>query len=121
MLKATGRTASGRPLLILGLAGENMARLMAGEPILIHAHAISRNMPEMTVVVLGGKTEDAIRNDVQQHLVGKLVDQLDELGQDRMAAYVAARSWAATHGRETPDDRMINAALDAVLRTGPLS
>jgi hypothetical protein len=103
MLKATGRTASGRPLLILGLAGENMARLMAGEPILIHAHAISRNMPEMTVVVLGGKTEDAIRNDVQQHLVGKLVDQLDELGQ------------------ETPDDRMINAALDAVLRTGPLS
>jgi hypothetical protein len=119
MLKAAGRTASGRPLIVLGLTGENMARLMAGEPMLVHAHTLGKGFPELTAVIVGGKTVDAIRADVEQHLVGTLVDQLDEARPDRTAAYVAARIWAAKRGRETPKDGMIDAALDAAYGPSP--
>lgn len=119
MLKAAGRTASGRPLLVLGLTGENMARLMAGEPMLIHAHTLGKDFPELTAVLVGGKTNEAIRGDIQQHLVGTFADQLDEPGPDRPAAYLAARIWAAKRGRETPKDGMIDAALDAAYGPSP--
>jgi hypothetical protein len=119
MLKASGRTESGRPLLVLGLTGENMARLMAGEPILIHAHTLGKDFPELTAVLVGGKTVEAVRADVEQHLVGTLVDQLDEARPDRTAAYVAARIWAAKRGREAPKDGMIDSALDAAYGPSP--
>ena len=35
MIKAVSRTGLGEPLLFLGLSGENVTRLVAGEPILI--------------------------------------------------------------------------------------
>jgi hypothetical protein len=35
VIKASGRSALGEPLLLLGLSGENVARLAAGEPIAI--------------------------------------------------------------------------------------
>lgn len=34
---------------------------------------------------------------------------------DRMAGYRAARAWAADHRHQSPDDRMLDAALDAAL------
>jgi hypothetical protein len=109
MLKAAGHTKSGRPLLVLGLDGENMTQLMAGEPMLIHAHTLG--LPNITVVVIGGKTIEAIRADVEQHMTGALADKFDE--PDRAAAYRAARAWAVEHGHPTPDDLMIDTALDA--------
>lgn len=64
MIKAAG-TLGGKPALILGLSGENMARLMAGEPIMLDAATLG--LPEMTVVVVGGRTEDAIVADLRKH------------------------------------------------------
>lgn len=64
MIKAAG-TFGGKPTLILGLSGENMTRLMAGEPIMLDTAALG--LPEMTVVVVGGRTEDAITADLRRH------------------------------------------------------
>lgn len=67
MIKAAGRTATGKPLLILGLSGENMTRLMAGEPILIDTdqlgHAFA-GIPSLSVLVVGGRTEESIYADL---------------------------------------------------------
>lgn len=63
MIKAPGRTGDGRPLLLLGLSGENMTRLMNDEPIVIETdqlgHAFA-GLPELVIVVVGGRTEDDI-------------------------------------------------------------
>lgn len=64
MIKAAG-TRGGKPALILGLSGENMTRLMAGEPIMLDTAALG--LPEMTVVICGGRTEDAITADLRVH------------------------------------------------------
>jgi hypothetical protein len=64
VIKAAGMLA-GQPLLILGLSGENMTMLMAGEPILLDTAALG--LPPMRVMVLGGRTEDAIADEIRQH------------------------------------------------------
>lgn len=64
MIKAAG-TRGGKPMLILGLSGENMTRLMAGEPIMLDTAALG--LPEMNVVIVGGRTEDAITADLRAH------------------------------------------------------
>lgn len=61
MLKALGRTGDGKPVLILGLSGENVARLMANEPILVDVTK-SFGGPPMMVVIVGGRTEDDIKD-----------------------------------------------------------
>lgn len=58
VIKASGQTADGKPLLILGLSGENMTRLMADEPIRLNLADL--DLPEIVVVIVGGRTEDAI-------------------------------------------------------------
>jgi hypothetical protein len=55
MLKATGRTGDGTPLLILGLSGENVTRLVAGEPIRFNLSEVG--MPPAEVVIHYGRTE----------------------------------------------------------------
>lgn len=65
MLKAAGRTADNRPVLLLGLSGENMTRLMAGEPIDINAADLG--LPAMQIVILGGRTEQAILDQLHTH------------------------------------------------------
>lgn len=65
MIKAVGRSGDGTPLLILGLSGENMARLMAGEPIRIDTAAMG--LPKMNVVIVGGRTEESITEDLRAH------------------------------------------------------
>lgn len=57
MLNAAGRTSDGRPLLMLGLTGENITRLMAGEPIYLEAKAPTYGLPAMQVMICGAKTE----------------------------------------------------------------
>lgn len=53
MLTALGGTGDGRALLVLGLSGENMTRLMAQEPICL-------DVDTMFVQLVGGRDEAAI-------------------------------------------------------------
>lgn len=54
MIKARG-TDGDRPLMLLGLSGENVTRLIAGEPIRFDAAEIG--LPSCTVVIMYGHTE----------------------------------------------------------------
>lgn len=63
MIKALGRTGDGRPLLILGLSGENVTRLMADEPISFDLEAMG--LPACQLVIVGGRTEQAIMDQLR--------------------------------------------------------
>lgn len=65
MIKGLIRQPGQPPMLILGLSGENVARLAAGEPIAIRASDLG--LPEMTVVVMYGRTEDDILRELDAH------------------------------------------------------
>lgn len=58
MIKAIGRAGNGSPLLILGLSGENITRLLADEPIRLDLAELG--LPAMQVVIMAGRTEDTI-------------------------------------------------------------
>lgn len=58
MIKARGSDAAGRPVIFLGLSGENMTRLMADEPIRVDLADLGG--PDCVVVLLGGRTEQVI-------------------------------------------------------------
>lgn len=65
MIKGAGRTALGVPLLFLGLSGENVTRLTAGEPIRISPEAMGRlGLPQMEVVIHYGRTEQDIAEEL---------------------------------------------------------
>lgn len=69
MIKAPGRTADGRPLLVLGLSGENMTRLMADEPIVVDVDQLGpqfSGLPSLVVVIVGGRTEDEIVSSLRE-------------------------------------------------------
>lgn len=77
MLKLVGAGADG-PLVVLGLDGENLARLVAGEPVLVDVAEVLRSLPggsdlapagrKLNVVIAYGKTHpDLIVN------IGKVV------------------------------------------------
>lgn len=66
MIKAGGKTGLGQPLLFLGLSGENVTRLAAGEPICIGSGDLAAlGLPAMEVVIHYGKTEQAILDEVK--------------------------------------------------------
>lgn len=66
MIKGAGKTAAGVPVLFLGLSGENVTRLAAGEPIAIRpAELAAMGLPVMEVVLAYGRTEDAIAADLR--------------------------------------------------------
>ena len=68
MINASGRTALGEPLLLLGLSGKNVARLAAGEPIAIpSAQLAAMGLPPMMVVILYGRTEQDILGELRAH------------------------------------------------------
>lgn len=58
MITGNGRDGNGRPVLVIGLSGENMTRLMADEPIIIDGAAVG--FGDLTVALLGGRTEQDI-------------------------------------------------------------
>ncbi len=64
MIKAAGLTNDGRPLLVLGLSGENVTRLMADEPISIDLSELG--LPPMQVIILGGRDEFTITAQLQK-------------------------------------------------------
>jgi hypothetical protein len=66
MIKAAGKTGLGLPLLLLGLSGENVTRLAAGEPILIRSGDMSAlGLPPMEIVIHYGRTEAAIIEEME--------------------------------------------------------
>ena len=68
MIKAAGKTGLGVPLLMLGLSGENVTRLAAGEPIRISARQMAElGLPQVEVVIHYGKTEQAILDELEAH------------------------------------------------------
>lgn len=68
MIKAAGRTGMGDPLLFLGLSGENVTRLTAGEPIHIPiADIAGLGLPPMDIVIHYGRTEQAILDEITGH------------------------------------------------------
>jgi hypothetical protein len=68
MIKATGEY-NGRLLLILGLSGENMTRLMADEPISINLADLG--LEPMQVLIVGGRTEDTITAQLKRFTDGR--------------------------------------------------
>lgn len=61
MIKGTGKTASGLPVLFLGLSGENVTRLAAGEPVVVlAADMTAMGLPALDVVLGYGRTEQDI-------------------------------------------------------------
>ena len=65
MIKGQG-TMGGKPLLLLGLSGENVARLAAGEPILVRAGDLAAmGLPAMQVIVMYGRTEQDIISEIK--------------------------------------------------------
>jgi hypothetical protein len=58
MIKAVGRRADGVPLLLIGLSHENIARLVADEPISFDAADLG--LPPMMIIVAAGRTEDEL-------------------------------------------------------------
>lgn len=69
MLKFVSRTATGKTVLMLGLSGENVTRLMADEPIRVDLAALGREhgveLPEMELLLIGGRTESHVVEQLQ--------------------------------------------------------
>jgi hypothetical protein len=68
VIKLASKTALGEPLLFLGVSGENVTRLVAGEPIRVRSAALTAlGLPPMVVVIHYGKTEQDILDEMKAH------------------------------------------------------
>ena len=68
MIKAASKTALGEHLLFLGLSGENITRLAAGEPIRVtSADMAALGLPPMVIAIHYGRTEEDIAADLEAH------------------------------------------------------
>ncbi|MDX3748713.1 hypothetical protein [Streptomyces sp. AK08-02] len=63
MIKAVLRDRKG-PVVLLGLSGENVTRLMADEPILVDLAELG--LPPLRIAILGGRTEADITQQLEQ-------------------------------------------------------
>lgn len=64
MIKARLHDSSGRPIVLLGLSGENVTRLMADEPIPVDLAELG--IPGLTVILISGRTEADITAQLEQ-------------------------------------------------------
>jgi hypothetical protein len=64
VIKAVG-TGRGGPVVFLGLSRENTRRLLANQPIRVRSRELHADLPDLTVVLLGGETEDDIAEDLR--------------------------------------------------------
>lgn len=79
MIKAAGRTGDGTPLLLLGVSGENVTRLAAGEPILIRSDEMKLlGMPAMQLIICYGRTEAAIMEELEKSGLAAGVRKVNE-------------------------------------------
>jgi len=68
VIKASGKTGLGLPLLLPGLSGENVTRLAAGEPIRIKAADLAAlGLPAVEVAIVYGRTEQDIAAEMKAH------------------------------------------------------
>lgn len=68
MIKAGGSNGLGQPLLFLGITGENVTRLAAGEPIRIRASDLAQlGLPAVEVLIHYGRTEGDVLDDLRTH------------------------------------------------------
>lgn len=58
MIKASGKTGDGRPFVLLGLSGENVTRMVAGEPVKLNLKDVG--LDDIEVAIVYGKTESDI-------------------------------------------------------------
>ena len=58
MIKATGGTKDGVPLLMLGLSRENTRRLHDDQPIRVRADYVDPRLPALEIVLFAGETEE---------------------------------------------------------------
>jgi hypothetical protein len=65
MIKATSKMKDGRPLLLLELSGENITRMLSTEPIKVNVGQLGDDMPEMEIVIFGGRTEEDLANQLK--------------------------------------------------------
>lgn len=65
MIKALLRDSLGRTVVLLGLSGENVTRLMADEPIKINLAELG--LPPLQIAIVGGHTEADITTQLEQH------------------------------------------------------
>jgi hypothetical protein len=70
VIKATGGSKDGTPMLILGLSRTNTDRLLAGQPIHVRADQTDPRLPALHIVLMGGETEQAIAAELGQHETG---------------------------------------------------
>jgi hypothetical protein len=67
MITAAGATGDGKPFLILGIDGENVTRLVAGEPIHVPAERLAAmGLPPIELAVHYGRTQDDILADFRR-------------------------------------------------------
>lgn len=64
MIKAVLRDRQG-PLVLLGLTGENVTRLMADEPVLVNLAEL--RLPPLRIALTGGRTEADIIRQLETH------------------------------------------------------
>ncbi|MEW2636431.1 hypothetical protein AB0903_33545 [Streptomyces sp. NPDC048389] len=64
MIKAVIRDPQG-PLILLGLSGENVTRLMVDEPIALNLAELG--LPPLRIVLTGGRTEADIVHQLERH------------------------------------------------------
>lgn len=64
MIKAVLRDQAGAPVVLLGLSGENITRLMADEPISINLAELG--LPPLRIAIVGGRTEAHITAQLDQ-------------------------------------------------------
>jgi hypothetical protein len=64
VIKARGKTGDGKDLVVLGLSEENLARLVAQEPISFNLSEIG--LSPIQVVIVGGRTEEELMADLRK-------------------------------------------------------
>lgn len=86
MLTAVINGPDGGSVLLLGLSRENTRRLHADKPIPVRAHQIDPRLPELTVLLVGGETEQTIAADLRAAAARKGGDPAAAVGGDDYTA-----------------------------------
>jgi hypothetical protein len=69
MIKALSTpNADGQRTLVLGLSQENWSRLRSGQPIPVRLTDLDPSLPPLTVVIIGGPTEESIYEDLRANV-----------------------------------------------------
>lgn len=67
MIKAKGKTAEGRDLVLVGLSRKNLERLLESKPIVIDTTLQLNIIGGPVIAILGGETEEEIEKELRQH------------------------------------------------------